>query len=240
MRYMILTAVIGVAIAAPAAFAQEATEDNGWSGTGELGLALSKGNTDSQTLIGKLGLAREDALWKHEAGLALLYGKQDDLESAYRYEAFGKSNRHLGERSYVFGSGRTERDHFTAYEYQWTVAVGYGHEVIKEEATHLNFEIGPGYRWSKLQDVRVHENSGVVRGSMDFGHQFNASTSIYDTLLIEAGADNTFARNDLGVLVKMSDALALKAGVEVRHNTDALPGIKRTDTLTTVNVVYGF
>ena len=47
-------------------------------------------------------------------------------------------------------------------------------------------------------------------------------------------------RNDIGVLVKMTDALALKAGVETRHNNDVLPGVKKTDTLTTVNVVYGF
>ncbi len=38
----------------------------------------------------------------------------------------------------------------------------------------------------------------------------------------------------------MSDALALKAGLEVRHNTDVLVGTKKTDTLTTVNLVYGF
>ncbi len=240
MRTFTLIAAMGAVIAAPAALADETAADNGWSGSGELGLAVAKGNTDSQTLIGKLGLAREDALWKHEVGLAILYGKQDDIESAYRYEAFGKSNRRIGERRYLFGSARTERDHFAAYEYQSSAALGYGHEVIKEESTHLSVEIGPGYRWSKLQGVRVHENGAIVRAHMDFGHQFNASTSIYDTLLIEAGQDNTFARNDIGVQVKMSDALALKAGMEVRHNTDVLPGIERTDTLTTVNVVYGF
>ena len=242
MRKFILATAIGAVMASGALHANEIPNDdaNGWSGNGELGLALSHGNTDSQTLIGKLGLAREDERWKHEVGLAFLYGEQDDIESAYRYEAFGKSHRRFGERRQVFGSARTERDHVAAYEYQSTLAFGYGHEAIKTEATHLDFEIGPGYRWSKLQDVRIHENGGVVRGNMDFGHRFNTSTSVYDTLLVEAGQDNTFVRNDVGVLVKMSDALALKAGVEVRHNTDVLPGIHKTDTLTTVNVSYGF
>lgn len=237
----VIATVIAAASVVPAvALADEPAKSTGWSGSGELGLAVASGNTDSQTLVGKVGLSWEDALWKHEVGLAMLYGKQDDIESASRYEAFGNTNRRLGQRSHVFGSVRTVRDHFSAYEYQSTIAFGYGYEAIKSEATHLLFEIGPGYRWSKLQDVRVHENGVIARGYMDFGHQFNASTSIYETLLIEAGQDNTFVRNDLGVQVKMSEALALKAGVEVRHNTDVQPGIEKTDTLTTVNVVYGF
>ena len=86
----------------------------------------------------------------------------------------------------------------------------------------------------------MHENEAIVRGYMDFGHQLTPTTSLYDTLLVEAGKDNTFAKNDLGVQVAMTDALALKAGLEVRHNTDVLLGVKKTDTLTTVNVVYGF
>jgi hypothetical protein len=56
----------------------------------------------------------------------------------------------------------------------------------------------------------------------------------------DAGRDNTYARSDLGLQVEMTDALALKAGYEVRHNTDTAPGIERTDSLTTLNLVYGF
>ena len=38
----------------------------------------------------------------------------------------------------------------------------------------------------------------------------------------------------------MTESMALKAGVEMRHNTDTLPGRAKTDTLTTVNVTYDF
>lgn len=240
MHKFVLAAAIGAALAAPAALADETTEDPGWSGNGELGLALSKGNTDSETLIGKLGLVRELAGWRHELGLAFLYGQQDDVESAYRYEVFAKTNGRIGERHSLSGSLRNQRDHYAAYEYQSSIAFGYVHEAIATDTTHLTFEIAPGYRWSKLQGIRVHEDGAIARGFLEFDHRFNDSTSLFDTLLIEAGRNNTFARNDFGVKVKMSDALSLKAGIEVRHNTDVRPGRERTDTLTTVNVAYGF
>ncbi|GAB2626684.1 DUF481 domain-containing protein [Novilysobacter erysipheiresistens] len=242
MRKLVLAAAIGAAMVPTITLADETTDadDAGWTGTVEFGLAASRGNTDSETLRSRLGLATANERGKHEVGLAFLYGEQDGVESAYRYEAFGKSNLRLGDHHQLFGSARTERDHVAAYEYQSTLAFGYGNQVIQTDTTHLGFEIGPGYKWSKRQDVRIHENGAVVRGNMDFGHEFNESTSIYDTFLVEAGEDNTFARNDIGVRVKMTESMALKAGVEMRHNTDALPGRHKTDTLTTVNVTYDF
>jgi putative salt-induced outer membrane protein len=236
MQKSLITAALVLALSPIAAFAA----DDSWSGTGELGLAIAKGNSDNQTLNGKLGLAKDSDKWKHAFGAAFLYGKSDDIESARRYEIFGTTGYRLTDRSYLFGSARNERDRFAGAEYQWTAAGGYGYEAIKNDSTKLTLEIGPGYRWSKVQGLRIHNNEAIARGFMDFGHKFNDSTSIYDTLLIESGSDNTFARNDLGVLVKMTDAMALKAGVEVRHNTDVPVGVKKTDTLSTVSLVYGF
>ncbi len=217
-----------------------AADESGWSGTGELGLAAASGNTDTQNFVAKLDLAQQGEQWKNAFGANFQYGKSDGEETAYRYELFGTTGYRLGDRSYLFGSLRNQRDHFAAYEYEWTAAGGYGYEAIKGEKTHLTFEVGPGYRWSKVQDARIHANEAILRGWMDFGTRLTETTSLVNTLLIEAGSDNTYLNNDFGVQVQMSQALALKAGLEVRHNTDVLPGIKKTDTLTTVNVVYGF
>lgn len=233
-----LLAALSMSALAPARANDAGAED--WKGSGELGLAISKGNTDSETLVGKLAMGYEDAVWRHALGASFLYGRSDDIENAYRYEFHADNGYRLNARHYLSGSLRNERDHFASNEYQWTAALGYGYEAIESEATHLLFQIGPGYRWAKLQGVRVHNDEAVLRGTMDFSHRLTDNASIHDALLVEAGADNTFIRNTLGLKVKMSEALALKAGLESRHNTDVLPGTKKTDTLTTVNVVYDF
>lgn len=233
-------ALAAALLAVPAAHAQDKPLDDSWSGTGEAGLAIAKGNTDSRTLVGKLAAKKAIGEWTVGAGAAFLNGEADGVESAYRYEVFSDVARRLGDRSYLVGSLRNERDHFAANEYQWVASAGYGYEAIKNDRTQLTFEVGPGYRWSKLQGVRVHNNEAIARGLMGFKHQLNGNVALFDTLLVEAGKDNTFARNEAGVLVKMTEAMALKAGVEHRHNTDVPAGVKKTDTLTTVNVVYGF
>jgi putative salt-induced outer membrane protein len=55
---------------------------------------------------------------------------------------------------------------------------------------------------------------------------------------VEAGSNNTFVQNDLALQVKMTDVLALAVGYSVRHNTDPPLGFEKTDTLTTINLVY--
>ena len=229
-------------------------QDSGWSGTGEFGFAMARGNARSDNANGKIAFAKEDSEWKHSFYLAALRNKaevtgdfngdgvvEEQMQlSANRYEFGASSALKLNEISSWVAALRYENDDFAPYEHQTTFSIGYGHKFINTERTTLLTEIGPGYRRAKSASTGETESELIARGLLDYKHQLTASTALYNILLIEAGSDNTFARNDFGVQVKRSDALALKAGFEVRHNTDVLPGTKKTDTLTTVNVVYGF
>ena len=49
-----------------------------------------------------------------------------------------------------------------------------------------------------------------------------------------------WTRNSLkkGDVVTITGSLGLRVGYQVRHNTDVQPGIEKTDTLTTVGLIY--
>jgi len=232
-----------------------------WQGIGEFGLAITGGNTDTQNINGKLGLTQETDAWKHEFGLALLQAKNNDDKTAQRYEAAWTSGYKLNETSYVYGNLRYENDQFGAFRNQTVAGIGYGIYAIKEEPTTLLFELGAGYRRSQPQNklepavcialVGVicppfivtqfpKEGDGILRGKMEFRHQLTDNTDLYDIFLIEAGSDNKFMQNDLGVAVKMSDAFAVKVGFQVRRNSDVTASSKKTDRLFTTNLVYSF
>lgn len=57
MRHYLALALLGTL--AFQARADDAMPDDRWTGTGELGLASAKGNTDSQTYVGKLKPAKD-------------------------------------------------------------------------------------------------------------------------------------------------------------------------------------
>ncbi|MBK6728505.1 MAG: DUF481 domain-containing protein [Xanthomonadales bacterium] len=240
---------LAIAILSAITFAATAQE---WTGQGEFGLVLSSGNADNLTVNGKLDFKFEEDQWLYNVYALALRAESTNLETANRFELGGKAGYKFNERAYLVGSARYENDDFAPYDYQATVAIGFGYKAIDNDSTQLAFEAGPGYRRYRPADLFVTtpapghyvefdaEGDFVGRGFVDFKHKLTGNTSLYDTFLVEGGNDNTFAQNDFGVQVAMSEKFAIKAGVQVRHNTDVVAPIKKTDTLTTVNLVYGF
>ena len=213
-----------------------------WKPSAEAGLAATTGNSDTLNVNGRFAIAGSDEQWLHDYYALALRNETNDETTANRFEAGGRSGWKFGERSYLFGAMRYENDDFSPYDYQTVASFGYGVFAVRNEATTLLFEVGPGYRWAKFADPTDEDgedaDGAVLRGMMDFKHRFTPNTEIFDLLVVEAGSDNTYVQNDIGVAVSMTDTLALKAAFQVRHNTDAPGEIDNTDTLTTLNLVW--
>lgn len=223
-----------------------------WTGTGELGIAMARGNARSENLNGKLAFATEDAQWKHEYALSLLRAKGEvsgDFDgdgvaeerfelNANRYDFAATSALKMNEVSSWLAALRYENDDFAPFSQQTTFALGYGHQFLQGESTSLRAEIGPGVRRAKDAVTGETQGDAIVRGNLDFRHKLTSNTEFYNTLLVESGSDNTFAQDDVGVSVAMNASFALKAGVQLRHNSEVGVGTKKTDSLTTLNLVY--
>jgi putative salt-induced outer membrane protein len=220
-----------------------------WTGKGEAGLVIASGNTETTTANAKLQLANEIDKWKHQFGGSGLYASSDDEGvTARRWELFEESDYNFSPRTFWFGAARYEDDAFSGFEYQATVSTGLGRKFIDTDVTKFTGTAGVGYKFFETSDT--FDDAGVLvlpgdtdsevifRGTLDYDHQFTATTSLLDKFVVEAGADNTFAQNELSLQVKMTDVLALAVGYSVRHNTDPPVGFEKTDTLTTVNLVY--
>lgn len=256
-----LTIALLLALAAPAAFAEDTDtekekEPTGWKSSGELGFVSSSGNTESDSLNVRLGTKFEDEDWKHDFHLAG-FRQRGEVEvqtdpndpnsterrterTANRYELGGSTARKLDERNSIYTSLRYEHDDFAAYDYQATLSVGWGHQLIKTDATDLRFEAGPGIKRTRDAVTRETNSALIGRGKGNLETKLTDNTSLVDELLVEAGGGNTYVQNDFGVKVAMNSHLAIKAGLQHRHNTEVPPERKKTDTLTTVNLVYDF
>jgi len=146
----------------------------------------------------------------------------------------------MNERASWISALRHERDDFGTYESQSTFSIGFGYNLYRNDNGHLHAEIGPGYRRAKLAATGETESSGILRGVLDYRQVLTETTELTNLLLVESGEDNTFAQNDFGVAVSMTETLALKAGLQARYNSETAPGTKSTDLLTTINLVYAF
>lgn len=209
-----------------------------WQPSAELGIVSASGNSDTTSVNGRFGLKGEDDVWTHDYQLAGLRAESNDETTANRYELGGKTARKLGERAYLGAAARYEHDDFAAYDYQSTLAVNYGAWLLRDERRSFQLEGGPGLRRARLSETGGEESSALMRGFADYKHQITESTRFFNTLLVEASGDNTFAQNDIGIAVSINRSLALKAALQLRHNTEVPVGTERNDTLTSVNIVW--
>lgn len=242
MRGLVKIAVAGsMLLASYSVFAQdEEAPEYGWTGIGEFGLVNTTGNTESTALNLKLEFVKTSENWRHRFTGAALMTENNDVKDNERYSLEAQSDRKLSDVSYVFGTLRWETDKFGAYDPQQSAVVGYGRQLIKTDTHELKGEIGAGYR--KLEDRVTGETSSdaIVRFLLDDSWQVLPSTLWTNRLLVESGSDNTFTQFKTAAAVAMTNAFALKLGLEVRNNSTVPAGTKKTDTVTTINLVYNF
>jgi putative salt-induced outer membrane protein len=244
MKYFTKIILLGTLLLTSSVYAQDAAEEGpelGWSGSGEFGLVNTTGNTESFALNLKLDFIKTTELWRYRFGATALHTSENSVKDNQRYQIEAQADRKLGEKSWLFGVYRYDADKFGAYDPSQTFTAGYGRQLMKSEKHSLKGEIGGGYR--KLKNTVGGETSSdaIVRFLLDDQWQVLKTTKWTNRLLVETGSNNTFTQFNTGVAVSMTDKFAVKVGFELRNNSELPPGdSENTDTITTVNLVYGF
>ena len=233
-------------LASHSVLAEEAAPVPEWKGEGELGYVAARGNTETETVSSKLKMTYATGKWSHELGLATLQSTSDDPdtgeeeETADRFQITGQSNYAVSERSYAFGSLRYEEDEYSGYDHQTTVALGYGYHFLTEDTHKLSAELGAGQRRSEFIDTGEKESETILRLRVAHGWQFTETSKWTNDLLVEAGDENTFSEFVTGLKVDINSSFAVKISHAIRQNSEVPPDREECDTLTTVNLVFGF
>jgi len=253
---LLLTSVIG-ALLIGAPFTVHADDLlQGWSGKGQAGYVMSRGNSDTDAANAKFDVFLLTPQWKHQLTLEGLFGRSAGVTSAERWDLRLQSDYTINTKLFSFGAFAYQDDRFSGFQYQSSASGGLGYKFFDSDTTKFAAQLGVGYRVLRTETLLYDNptNTSAVTGrvpgdresevvgtaGIDFMHQFNSSTKLTDKLISESGSSNTSIKNDLALEVKMNSRLALAAGYSVLHNTKPADAVKRTDTITTLNVVYAF
>jgi putative salt-induced outer membrane protein len=234
MKHLALVATsMFIALCATPAMAQ-------WTGKGEAGLSAASGNTDSRTANARFATVLKADAWEHSGTLAGQYAHSAGNTTARRWEIGAQTHRAFSGDTFAFGGLRYEQDHFSGFDHQGVVTTGIGHKFIDSDTTKFSGQAGIGYKFFEAIGAAGKDSKLTGVASLGYEHKLNASTTVFDRFSTETNSDNSFLQNDMGMAVKMSDRMALAMAYGVRHNTDPPHGFKKTDTLSTLNLVYEF
>lgn len=209
-----------------------------WTAKSEVGASFATGNSENESANAALEVKNTLEKWTHTLGFAGNYGSDSGGTTAQRWEVRGQTQYEITDRAYGFGAARYEDDRFSAYDFQATLSGGLGYKIIDNDRTKFWVQGGPGYRYAEFNDTGESEDGMIFRGDLGFDHQITDTTKIVERFLVETGSENTYLQNDIGLEVSINGALALRLGYQVRHNTDVPAGVEKTDTLTTIGLIY--
>lgn len=224
-----------------------------WTGKGQAGYVAASGNTDSKSANVALDTALLDGPWKHALHVGGLYGQSAGVVSAERWDTNWQTNYDLSARLYTFGGLRYQHDVFSGFQYQASVTGGLGYKIFDTDATKLDVQVGAGYKKLRPEDLTKNAAGAVIGRTLEpaqggaigtlgvnFSQALSATTTVSDKLLIESGSSDTLITNAFEVAVKISTKLALSVGYAIQDNTKPPAGLKKLDTLETINLVYAF
>ena len=226
-------------VAALALFACALPAAAQWTGKGEAGMAVASGNSDSKTANAKVAIAHKADAWEETAGFGTLYVRNNGTTTANRWELSGQTRYTFSGTTYWYGGARYEEDHFSGFDHDGVATTGIGHRFFDSDETRLSAQVGVGYKFFKTTPPGSYKDGSLTEvAGLDFKHKLTDSTTVFDKFGSEFSSSNDFLQNELGISVKVSDRLALSVAYAVRHNSDPPAGFKKTDKLSTVNLVY--
>ncbi|HEU4603817.1 MAG TPA: DUF481 domain-containing protein [Steroidobacteraceae bacterium] len=241
MKKLVLFSSLLVLLSANAAHAE-------WSAKAEAGVVAARGNTDADSANLKTDILFKFAQWQHQLGATGVYSSDDTGTTGQRWEVRQQSDYDFSAQGFAYESLRYESDRFSGFAYQATGGTGVGWRFFDDPITKLSVQAGIGYKQYETRDALADDGVTVIPGERKdemigqgkgyFERVLTETTKVIDKALVESGADNTFAQNDLSFQVQIFGSLALAVGVSVRYNTNPPPGFRNTDTLTTLNLVY--
>lgn len=221
------------------ALASATSTSGSWRGSAEMGASITTGNSRTSSVDGQLKLKYMTGPWTQYFKLGTLQARQNGNSTANRTIGEFTSHYQIDNRNYVFGTARASHDAFSGYDYQASVSGGLGRILWDTKAGKLAVEAGPGYRRAKVTGGPV-ESSAIARLHADFRYKVTDSSRFTQTLSIEAGSDNTEMNAETGFSVAVTKTIAMKLAYTVQHNTHVPIGTQKTDTFTSINLVYAF
>lgn len=218
----------------------------------ELGFLLTSGNTDSFAIRVNSELVHDLEYFRNRYQLQSLLQKnnvfnaqteqKEKVTTASRYGFSGQSNYKLVKgRESVFGRGAYAHDKFGAFREQASLVAGYGNRIFELQSNYLDLETGPGF--ATQTSAAGNSKSGLIwylAANLDY--KLFDNSSFRQTLEgnLALGSANSVWLSRSSLTATIIDKLSMRFNFVFKHNSRPEANLKKTDTETSVSLVYTF
>lgn len=235
-----------------------AEEDKKLKAEFEAGIITTSGNTKTQSYTGKLDIKHDMTKWKNHYILEGLF-KRDEVEidddttedqtTAEKYFGSAQADYKIGkEHASFFAYGEYDRNRFSGFDYQYTLAIGYADRIFTTDNSYLSYNVGPGVTVSQAEEVEGEEQAEeeetfVIRFSAEYLYQISENAKFTQNVSTNYSTDsdkNTKTKSITALTAQLNSSLSLRASYTIDYNSEVTEDRKHADTQTALTVVYSF
>jgi putative salt-induced outer membrane protein YdiY len=209
-----------------------------WTLQAKVAYAQTRGNSDTANGAAQLAYSAHRGPWELGAQASGLWARQQETTVAESYEAGALARRRLDERRGL------------VFVEEWRRAPLQGIDFRNQLGMGVDLRVVDGPRWELFTELGLawgHEEPTIGDGS-DFGVGIvvlanrvklspTATTTQRLTTYLEGGVDRRRYEGKAALQVALTRRLALEVGYDFHHDTDPVPGARRTDTALNTSLV---
>ena len=211
-----------------------------WSNEVEFGAVVTTGNTEQENFKLTAASIFDGTKIKHTGNFDALRSAENDVTTAEKYFLSYQADWKLDERQSLFGRLAYEDDRFSGFAYQADATAGYSRILFDNATMELSGDIGGGFRRSEEELSGATETEFITRLAAEYTWQLSESAKFRQYLAAEIGEESTITRSETSLQSTVVGALAMKLALKIKHQSEVPLGRDKTDTETSVTLVYSF
>ncbi len=204
-----------------------------------LGYVGTSGNTDTDTFNTEILFALHADKWEHNLKFQGLGSQENAQATAERYFLQNKSDYKFDGDQYLFIKGSYTDDRFSGFDYQVAISSGYGRHFLNNDRFELQAFGGVGYRQNDIINAD-RESETIASVGEEFKWSISDNAVFTQSFSSEIGDQRAISVLEIGLETNIIGDITTKVTFQARNNSKVPEGRKKTDTLTSLSLVYSF
>jgi len=216
-----------------------------WKAHAEFSYVNTSGNSDNQTLAGKLEIKREEEQNRIIIKGSTLYAKDNDQEKANKWILDGRVEKNLFNKIFGFLNASYLRDKLSGYDYRAAIGPGIAYDLLKNDEHYLKSSASILYNYDRFS-LGAEESDKYVSSKTEFNYQWQIRENLklkqnLDYSISFEDTEKYFINYETAIEVKITSVISLGLTYTINYQ-NKLPeaGIKKTDKTFLTSLIIDF
>jgi len=220
-----------------------------WNPQVEAGAGNSTGDTQEVSVSLGASINRSFENWDHSLEFFADFARRQGLTTRQRF-TLEENTVYSGWDNWLFVNfGLVEFDRFSGFDFRITETLGIGYQLIDTDTQSLRLEVGPGIRYSVLDDTLSDDGLLIEGGTRTeilgrlaatYSRQITENLTLNEQAGFVLGSTSSRFDNELSLSATLMDNLKARLRFQAIYESDVPDGTSAWDTVSRLTLVYDF